>query len=200
MPNPENDKSVEAFRSNGGMLRAAQSLNLGIHPRDLFKLRDEGRVVQLSRGVYRLAEMDEFNESDLAAVAARVPDGVICLISALSFHEITTQIPHEVYLAIPRRKQTPRIDFPPVRAFHFSDETILAGVEIHDLSGMKAKIFSKEKTVADCFKFRNRIGLDVAIKGLKICLTGNGSRAKILEYTRVCRVEKIIAPYLEAIG
>lgn len=200
MPNAGNDKSVEAFRSNGGMRRAARALNLGIHPRDLYKLRDDGRIVQLSRGVYRLAEMDELNQSDLAAVAARVPDGVICLISALSFHEITTQIPHEVYLAIPRRKQSPRIDFPPVRAFQFSDETISAGVETHDLGGIKAKIFSKEKTVADCFKFRNRIGLDVAIEGLKMCLTGNGSRAKILEYARVCRVEKIIAPYLEAIS
>lgn len=199
MPNAENDKSVEAFRQKGGTLRAAQALNLGIHPRDLYKLRDDGRIVQLSRGVYRLAEMDELNQSDLAAVAARVPDGVICLISALSFHEITTQIPHEVYLAIPRRKQSPRIDFPPVRAFHFSDETISAGVEIHDLGGIEAKVFSKEKTVADCFKFRNRIGLDVALEGLKMCLKGNGSRPKILEYARVCRVEKIIAPYLEAI-
>lgn len=144
MPNAENDKSVEAFRSNGGVLRAAQALNLGIHPRDLYRLRDDGRIVQLSRGVYRLAEMGELNQSDLAAVAARVPDGVICLISALPFHEITTQIPHEVCLAIPRRKQSPRIDFPPVRAFHFSDETISAGVETHDLGGIKAKIFSKE--------------------------------------------------------
>lgn len=199
MPNAKNDKSVEAFRSNGGMLRAAQALNLGVHPRDLYKLRDEGRIVQLSRGVYRLAEMDELNQSNLAAVAARVPDGVICLISALSFHEITTQIPHEVYLAIPRRKQSPRIDFPPVRAFHFSDETISAGVEIHDLGGIEAKVFSRGKTIADCFKFRNRIGLDVAIEGLKMYLKGNGSRPKILEYARVCRVEKIIAPYLEAI-
>ncbi len=126
MPIAENDKSIKVFRQSGGMLRAAQALNLGIHPRDLYKLRDDGKIVQLSRGVYRLAEMNELNESDLAAVAGRVPDGVICLISALSFHEITTQIPHKVYLAIPRRKQRPRIDFPPARAFHFSDETISA--------------------------------------------------------------------------
>lgn len=195
----KNNKAVKLFRENGGMLRAAQALKLGIHPRNLYKMRNNGEIVQLSRGVYRLAEMDALNQSDLAAVAIRAPNAVICLISALSFHEITTQIPHEVYLAIPRRKESPRIDFPPTRAFHFSDDTIAAGVEVHDVGGVKVKIFSREKTVADCFKFRNRIGLDVAIEGLKMCLNQNGSRAEILEYARFCRVENIIRPYLEAI-
>ncbi len=195
----ENNSKVEVFRLHGGILRTSQALKLGIHPRDLYRMRDGGKIVQLSRGVYRLAEMEELNQSDLTTVATRVTDGVVCLISALSFHEITTQIPHEVHMAIPRRKESPRIDYPPVRAFHFSDETLSAGVEIHDLGGVKVKIFSREKTVADCFKFRNRIGLDVALESLKMCLKGNGSRAKILEYARVCRVEKVITPYLEAI-
>jgi predicted transcriptional regulator of viral defense system len=148
---------------------------------------------------YQLAEMSRSNNSELTAVSARVPDAVICLISALSFHELTTQIPHEVYLAIPRRKESPRIDYPPVRVFRFSDQTISAGVDIHKIGGVKVKIFTAEKTVADCFKFRNRIGLDAALEGLKMCLNRNGSRAKILEYARLCRVEKVISPYLEAI-
>lgn len=143
--------------------------------------------------------MAQSNHSDLAAVAARVPDGVVCLISALSFHELTSQIPHEIYLAIPRGKEIPRIDYPPVRVFHFSENTIAAGVETHKIAGVEVKIFTAEKTVADCFKFRNRIGLDVALEALKMCLSRNGSRAKILEYARLCRVEKVIYPYLEAI-
>jgi len=199
MTNVEKDKPIKVFRRHGGMLRAAQAIGLGIHPRELYRLRDAGEILQLSRGVYRLAEMDETGDSDLGVVAARVPGGVVCLISALSFHGITTEIPHEVYLAIPRRKESPRIDFPPTRAFHFSDETISAGVETHKVGNVAVKIFSPEKTVADCFKFRNRIGLDVALEGLKMCLAKNGSRAGILEYARICRVERIMRPYLEAI-
>lgn len=199
MRGSEKEKQIEIFRRHGGTLRAAEAIGYGIHPRDLYRLRDAGKILQLSRGVYRLAEIETAENSDLAAVSARVPDGVICLISALSFHEITSEIPHEVFLAIRRRKESPRIDFPPTRIFHFSEETISAGVETHAIGGVAVKVFSMEKTVADCFKFRNRIGLDVALEGLKMCLAAKGSRSKILEYARVCRVEKVIRPYLEAI-
>ena len=193
------DKSIEIFQRNGGTLRAAQALECGIHPRDLYEMRDTGKIVQLSRGVYRLAEIEESVNSDLAVVATRVSDGVICLISALSFHEITSEIPQEVFLAIPRRKDTPRISFPPTRSFRFSDDTIVAGVEKRPICNAEVKIFSMEKTIADCFKFRNRIGIRVALEGMKMCLAKNGSRVKILEYARICRVERIISPYLEAI-
>jgi len=199
MQNPEKDKSVGIFRQHGGTLRAAEAIGYGVHPRELYKLRDAGEIIQLSRGVYRLAEIEETENSDLAAVAARVAGGVVCLISALSYHEITSEIPHEVFLAIPRRKEPPRIDFPPTRVFHFSEASIAAGVETHTISNVAVKIFSMEKTVADCFKFRNRIGLDVALEGLKMCLARRGSRSKILEYARICRVERVVRPYLEAI-
>jgi len=199
MPEIKNNQPLKIFRLHGGTLRTSQALRLGIHPRALYRLRDEGQILELSRGVYQLAKMAQSNHSELAAVAARVPDGVICLISALVYHELTTQIAHEVYLALPRGKETPRIDYPPVRAFHFSENTISSGVETHKISGVEVKIFTAEKTVADCFKFRNRIGLDVALEALKMCLSRNGSRAKILEYARLCRVEKVIYPYLEAI-
>ena len=135
----------------------------------------------------------------MVGISIRIPDAVVCLISALSFHELTAEIPHEIYLAIPHGKENPKIDFPPVRFFHFSDNTISAGIETHLVSNIKVKVFSPEKTIADCFKFRNKIGLDVAIKGLKMCVSRNGSRAEILEYARLCRVEKIISPYLQAI-
>lgn len=200
MMETKNSQSLKIFRLHGGTLRTSQALRFGIHPRSLYKLRDEGQLVELSRGVYQLAEMAWSNHSDLAAVAARVPGGVVCLISALSFHELTTQIPHEIYLAIPRGKESPRIDYPPVRIFHFSENTVAAGVKTHKIAGVEVKIFTAEKTVADCFKFRNRLGLDVALEALKTYLRRNGSRAKILEYARLCRVEKVIYPYLQAIG
>lgn len=192
-------KEENLFRQNGGTLRTQMALELGIHPRKLYQLRDEGKIIEISRGIYQLAEFAELNNSDLAAVSLRVPEAVICLISALSFHELTTEIPHEVYIALPRGKKNPKIDFPPVRFFHFSEKTIRTGVENHPVSGVNVKVFSAEKTVADCFKFRNKIGIDVAIEGLKMCLSRSGSRAKILEYARLCLVEKILSPYLQAI-
>ena len=199
MSEATNDRSLEIFRWHGGTLRTSQALRLGIHPRSFYKLRDNGEIIELSRGVYQLAELVVSNHTDLAAVAARVPGGVICLISALSFHELTNQIPHEIYLAIPRGKETPRINYPPTRVFHFSKNTIFAGIKTHKITGVEVKIFTPEKTVADCFKFRNRIGLDVALEGLKMCLSRSGSRNKILEYARLCRVENVIYPYLEAV-
>lgn len=186
------------FRKHGGTLRTSEILRLGVHPRTLYQLRDRGQVVQLSRGVYRLAGLPPLENSDLAAAAMRVPDGVICLISALSLHKITTEIPHEVYLAIPTGKEKPKMDFPPTRVFHFSRETYSAGVEKHQMDGHKIKVYSMEKTVADCFKFRNRIGLEVALEALRLCIRKGGSRRKIVDFSRICRVGKVIRPYLEA--
>src|SRR5476649_1020968 len=106
-------KASEIFRKHGGTLRTSEILRLGVHPRTLYHLRESGKITQLSRGVYRLADLPPLENSDLATMAKRVPTGVICLISALSFHEITTEIPHEVYLAIPTGKEKPKINFPP---------------------------------------------------------------------------------------
>jgi predicted transcriptional regulator of viral defense system len=180
------------------MLRTSQALKLGIHPRTLYELRDANRIVQLRRGLYRLADAPETEHLDL--VAARVPDGVFCLISALSFHGITTEVPHEVYLAIRHGKERPRMHYPPLRVFRFSDETISAGVEKHKLGGVAVRLFNPAKTVADCFKFRHKIGVDVAVEALKLCLArGKARPAQILHYARLCRVERVIRPYLEAL-
>lgn len=194
------EKAIEVFHKHGGTLRTSELLESGVHPRVLYKLREEGEIVELSRGVYRLAELPELENSDTVAIAKRVPSGVICLLSALSFHGLTTEIPHEVYLAIERGKEKPQIDFPPTRVFHFSPETFSAGIQKQEIEDNPIRVYSPEKTIADCFKFRNKIGLDVAIEGLKMCLEKNSSRKKILDYARLCRVEKVIRPYLEAIS
>lgn len=199
MTNITEKKAIKTFRSEGGTLRTSDILRLGVHPRTLYKLRDSGKITQITRGVYRLADMPPVENIELAAAAMRVPDGVVCLISALSFHRITTEVPHEVYLAIPKGRQKPTLDYPPIRVFRFSYETYPAGIERHFAGGTEIKVYSMEKTVADCFKFRNRIGLDVALEALRLCIRNKGSRKKILEFARVCRVERVIRPYLEAI-
>jgi predicted transcriptional regulator of viral defense system len=193
-------KAAQIFRRHGGLLRTSRALELGIHPRTLYGLRDSGQIVEVSRGVYRLASLGEIKDPDLVTVAVRIPKAIICLISALHFHNITTQIPHAVDVAVQRGTKTPRLDHPPLRVFRFSKEALVAGIETHTLDSVSIRIFSAEKTVADCFKFRNKIGLDVAIEGLKLCMERKRSRPQeLLQYARVCRVQEVMRPYLEAL-
>lgn len=195
------ESAESLFRQHGGMLRASEAIALGIHPRTLYQMRDENRLVTISRGLYRLVDLPELSEPDLIPVATRIPQAVICLISALAFHEITTEIPHEVFIALPRTVKKPRLDYPPLRVFWFSGDALTAGIEEHKIDGVPVKVYGPEKTVADCFKFRNRVGLDVAIEALKLCRQRKGSTPrKLLHYARICRVERIMRPYLEALG
>ena len=203
MTEPQNSLNLaeSLFRQHGGMLRTTEAIALGIHPRMLYQLRDEHRLVAVSRGLYRLADLPELANPDLIPVATRIPQAVICLISALAFHEITTEIPHEVSIALPRTVKRPRLDYPPLRVFWFSGDALTAGIEEHNIDNVSVKVYGPEKTVADCFKFRNRIGLDVAIEALKLCRARKGSTPrKLLHYARICRVERIMRPYLEALG
>jgi predicted transcriptional regulator of viral defense system len=189
----------QLFHKKRGLLRTSQALAAGIHPRQLYALRDRGVVEQLSRGLYRLAAMPPLGNPDLVIVATKVPAGVICLISALSYHEITTQIPHEVHLALPKGAEPPRLKHPPVRPVWFGGEAYLAGVEIHRVDGVAVRDYSPEKTLADCFKFRNRVGLDVCLESLKLYRQRKRVNVdKLLRFARICRVERVMRPYLEA--
>jgi len=168
-------------------------------------MRDVGELIQLARGLYRLGELPPLSEPDLATVAMRIPQGVVCLISALAYHEMTTQIPHEIHLALPRTARHPKLAYPPLRIFRFSHEAFEAGIETHIIDEIPVRVFGPEKTLADCFKYRNKIGLDVALEALRFYRgtspTGGhrGSRLQaVLEYARVCRVEQVMRPYLEA--
>lgn len=193
-------RAEDIFRRHGGLLRTSKALALGVHPRTLYELRDIGRLVQLSRGVYRLADLEEIEDPDLVTVAVRVQKAIICLISALHFHKITTQIPHAVDVALPRGAKSPRLDHPPLRVFRFSQAALSVGVETHIIGIVPIRIFDPEKTVADCFKFRNKIGLDVAVEALKLCIERRQSRPQeLLRYARVCRVQEVMRPYLEAL-
>jgi predicted transcriptional regulator of viral defense system len=163
-------------------------------------MRDSGILEAVCRGLYRLVNTSPLSNPDLVAVAARVPGGVICLISALAFHGITTQIPHAVHLALPRGAEEPRLEFPPLKTYRFSREAFSEGIEVHELDGVKVRIYDPEKTLADSFKFRNRIGLDTAIEALRLYRQHREVRVNdLMHYAQICRVEKVMRPYLEAI-
>lgn len=175
------------------------AIRMGVHPDTLYRMRNEGDLVQIERGLYRLASLPPLSNPDLVSVALKAPKAVVCLISALAFHELTTQIPHEVQIALPSGYKQPRIIHPPLRVFHFSGDSFHKGVQSHELDGIPVRIYSPEKAIADCFKFRNKIGLDVVMEALKIYLRGKGAKTDaLLRYARVCRVENVMRPYLEA--
>ena len=133
-------------------------------------------------------------------VATRVPAGVICLISALAFHEITTQIPHEVHVALARGAEQPRLRFPPIKTYRFSESAFTKGVEVYQLDGVDVRIYTVEKTLADCFKFRAKVGLDTALEALRLYRERRNLRVDdLIRYARICRVDKIMRPYLEAL-
>jgi len=188
------------FRRHSGVLRTKDALGLGIHPETLYRLRDSGELARLSRGLYRLSDLPPLGNPDLVTVALKIPAAVVCLISALAFHELTTQIPHEVYLALPRGTETPRLDHPPIRIFWFTQKAFTFDLEVHRLDGAPVKIYSPEKTVADCFKYRNKIGLDTAREALKFYLERRKKKLDtLLQAAEVCRVSRVMRPYLEAL-
>ncbi|MFH0779097.1 MAG: type IV toxin-antitoxin system AbiEi family antitoxin domain-containing protein [Candidatus Eisenbacteria bacterium] len=194
------DKAAEIFRKHGGVLRTAQALRAGIHPGTLYAMRDSGLLETVSRGVYRLAGSSPLGNPDLVTVATRIPGGVVCLISALSFHDLTTQIPHEVHVALASGAEEPRLDHPPIRTYRFTGHSFTEGVETHDVDGVGVRIYSPEKTLADCFKFRNRIGLDTAVEALRSYRERGSIRVdELMRCASICRVKKVIQPYLEAI-
>ncbi len=189
------------FRENNGMLRTGQAKKLGIHEPILIQMCEEGLLVKESRGLYRLAELLPLSNPDLVQVAIRVPESVISLISALSFHDLTTQIPYKIYIALPREIKAPRIEYPPLDIIYLSEKQYLAGIEEHSLDGFQVRIYSREKTVCDCFKFRRKIGLDIALEALKDYLRQPHRDVQAIQnFARIDRVEKFMRPYLQAIS
>lgn len=159
-----------------------------------------GQVERLSRGVYRLADMPLLGDPDLVVVTQRVPGCVVCLVSALAFHNLTTQIPHEIQIAVARTSRYPRILHPPVRVFRYQDALLHAGAETHDVEGHTIRVFSPEKTIADCFKYRNKIGLDIAVEGLRLYWQRRRPDIPaLMKYAHLCRVARVIRPYVEAL-
>jgi predicted transcriptional regulator of viral defense system len=192
---------IKIFQKNHGFMKSSQLFKMGVQPRILYAMRDNGLVLKEGRGLYRLANEQVWSDPDLAVVSLLIPKGVICLISALYFHQITTQIPHEVYVALPKDSEKPRIKYPPTRFFWISPAPFQAGIEKYKIDNVDIQVYSVPKTIADCFKFRNSIGMDVALEALR-----EGLRQKkatfneIQRFAQIDRVEKIMQPYLEALA
>lgn len=191
---------INFFQSNGGTVRFSTIIKEGFHPDSLNILKKEKKVEKIARGLYGLTNHAIKTHPDLIAASLQAPRGVICLISALSFYEATLEIPKYVDMAIPQGTHAHRIKYPPVRFYRFNIKSWEAGIEEHEIEGYKIKVYSLAKTVADCFKFRNKIGMDVARHALKSAVAEKNIKPEaIMRYAKICRVGNIIKPILEAI-
>jgi len=192
-------KALELFRAQGGILRSCNALALGIHPATLARLRDEKQIQPLARGLYCLADLPPLTQPDLIAVSRKIPQAVICLISALALHGLTDEVPHTVDCALPRNARSPRLAYPPLRVFRFSPPVFNAGVEVQTIDGHAVRVYGPEKTLADCFKYRHKLGLDTVLEALRRYRSKYGLRVeRLMRYARLCRVQKVMQPYLEA--
>ncbi len=173
----------------------------GIHPAALYSLVEAGQITRLARGLYRLADAQEFSNPDLAVVASKAPDAVVCLISALSLHGITTQVPRAVYLAVPRGRYAGlRLRTPPVKIYRFDAVTFDQGIETHRIDGVTVRIYGVARTLVDCFKYRNKLGLDIAVEALRFARERKRtSNREILYFARLLRQVRVMGPYLESV-
>jgi len=184
-----------------GVFRSQDAERRGISRTALRRLYDRGIVEKVGRGLYRLPTAKATEYQTLVEAAKRVPQGVVCLVSALRFHGLTTQNPFEVWLALDRKAWLPQVDFSPLRFVRFSGPALTEGIERHVLQGVEVRIYSPAKTVADCFKYRNKIGLEVAVEALRNCTERRLCSLDDLWYfAKICRVAAVVRPYLESLG
>ena len=199
IPEPPTRRATTVFRRAGGILRTQETRAAGIHPRTLAAMVEDGTVLRLDRGVYQLADASP-SEPDLAVVARKVPQAILCLVSALAHHRLTTQIPHVVDLAVPRGFKDRKFEHPPVRFYRFGDASLAAGIEHIEVGGRELRVYGAAKTVADCFKFRNKIGKDIAIEALRTYLRRKDAKARdLLHFARINRVQAVMAPYVDVL-
>lgn len=194
------DKFIKIFEDHHGILKLAQAVKLGIPKHIVYKMLSNGILEKEEKGIYRLSSMEPLGNPDLVQISLLVPKSVVCLLSALYFHGLTTQVPHKVHIALPGNIPKPRIDYPPIEVYWLSKNSFPAGIGEYSLDGVFVRIYNREKTVADCFKYRNRIGEAVAIEALKdYSRQPKPQFDNILKYARINRVEKIMQPYLRTI-
>lgn len=190
---------IAQLAADKGIISASDVEELGISRNYLYAMCREGLLERAARGLYVLADSDVSAHFAFAEISKRIPSAVISLISALNFHELTTQNPHEVWLSIPRDTWLPEIDYPPIQVTRVSEPAYSFGVEEHSIGGVSVKIYSPAKTVADCFKFRSKVGLDVAIEALRSAWDARKITVdELAQAAQVDRVWKVIRPYMEA--
>ena len=182
-----------------GMLRPGDLRDVGAARVVLTRLTASGQLEKVGRGLYRLPGINASEYETLSAVATRVPQAVFCLLTALQFHGLTTELPRQVWLAMPRGSHVPKIDYPPVKMVQFTGEAYAEGVEVFERDQVGLRVYSVAKTVADCFKHRNKIGLDVALEALRDARAQKkASAGELWRFAKICRVANAMRPYLEA--
>lgn len=190
--------SLKALTATRPTFRAMDAVQAGTPRAILSRLVREGKLTRLSRGVYAWVDRVSTEYDSLIEVSVRTPYAVFCLLTALQFHHLTTQSPTEVWLALPNKARIPRIDYPPIHVVRYSGASLAEGVETHQIQGQTIRVYCVAKTVADCFKFRNKIGIDIAIEALREAWQQQTvTMTELYHYGKICRVEKIMRPYLE---
>ncbi len=201
---PTSDSETDRVRrlsEQMGAFRLADAVALGVHPETVYRLVRRGELERVGRGLYRSAEAAITEHHGLVLATKVVPAGVVCLLSALSFHELTTQLPFEVWLALDRRAALPREPAVQLRILRFSGAALRLGVDVHELEGTQVRIFSAPKTVIDCFRYRHLVGIDVAIEALRDCLQQRkASPGELWELAQACRIGSVMRPYIEALS
>lgn len=184
-----------------GLLRPRDLAAAGIPRAVLSRLQTSGQLVKVTRGLYRMPDDDPGEDEGMVTIARRVPHAVFCLLTALQFHGLTTQLPRQIWIAMPRGSHPPRIDYPPIRMVQFTGESYSRGIELFERDRTQLRVYGVAKTVADCFKYRNRVGLDVALEALKDSRQqAKASADDLWRFARICRVSEVMRPYLEAVG
>lgn len=191
---------AEQLIKSKGIVRSCEFVENGIPRVYITRLVRRGVARRVARGIYEYIDHEITEKNTVALVSKRIPDGVVCLISALLFHDVSTQMPRHIWVAISRETRIPKIKDLPVKIVRFSGESMTEGIEEHEIEGVKVKVFNIAKTVADCFKFRNKVGLDVALAVLnEVRREKLATSDDLWHYAKVCRVSKVMRPYMEAI-
>jgi predicted transcriptional regulator of viral defense system len=190
----------KTFKSNKGYARTRDLLAQGVHPRDIKGMVDAGTISKVKNGLYRLSDVSVVSHQSFIDIARAVPEGVICLLSALSYYQLTTFNPSVVSVAIYRKAWRPKIMYPPVEFYYFSTKQFQSGIDTITIEGQKIRIYSPEKTLCDCFRYRNKLGLDIAKEALTEYLKWKKRNIeKLLEFSAVCRVKPILQTWLSAL-
>ena len=198
VPTSQPERILQKARTQG-TLRAKDLPAVGADRIALTRLTASGQLEKVGRGLYRLPGSAVSEHETLVTVAAQVPQAVFCLLTALQFHGLTTQLPREVWIAMPRGSHAPRVDYPPIKMVQVTGEAYEAGVEVHERDQVPLRVYGVAKTVADCFKHRNKIGVDVALEALRDALAQRKATSEELwRYATICRVANVMRPYLEA--
>ncbi len=191
---------IAFIQKRGGYARTTELVKAGFYKAMIYSAMHQGRITRIKNGVYGLADIPDISHPDLVTVSVMIPSGVICLITALSFYEVTDEIPRYIDVALPTGMKVKPVAGIPSRVYHFSPQTWKDGVEVKDIDGHKIKIYCLAKTIADCFKFRNKIGVDIARSALKNALEQKKvNHRDIMKYASICRVTNIIKPILETL-